>query len=366
MADYDLLAEPLTAGSFETGSGDIGDIFILNRALERVGIVSEYNSLVWTSRLWDHSEATMKCSAETALPTGAAFLQRSDSDEVMRIRRIHYRTDEKGTYLEVGCKGATTFFKDRVNWWTKSWENENLATAAYELAEDAQATYQGIDRTISGMAALADLTGGTHLVTKQTSWGDVAEAIYQLVRGARFGFGVRYVSGLMQPFVRAGRDLSASVVFALEYQDVASADFDFDRSSSANLAVVGGQGEGALRVVTTAELTDGEELAELWVDANDLSLEDGMTEAAYLAILQQRGIEKLADLPVTLSAEGRVTDDRYTYGEDYELGDTVTFRAFGIEVQDIVSEAVETIEGGEHRVEIALGTVAPTIRKLLR
>jgi hypothetical protein len=181
MADYDLLAEPLTAGSFETGSGDIGDIFILNRALERVGIVSEYNSLVWTSRLWDHSEATMKCSAETALPTGAAFLQRSDSDEVMRIRRIHYRTDEKGTYLEVGCKGATTFFKDRVNWWTKSWENENLATAAYELAEDAQATYQGIDRTISGMAALADLTGGTHLVTKQTSWGDVADPLQKSI-----------------------------------------------------------------------------------------------------------------------------------------------------------------------------------------
>jgi hypothetical protein len=341
------------------------DLFVLDRSGARIGIVTEYESLVWVSRIWDHSEAHLKCDP-ASLPAGAAFLKRSDTDEAMLITRIHGVSDGQADYLEVGCRGATLLLQRRVNWWTHTFNNVNLASAVASLVADAQATYAGLDRTIAGMStALVDLTGSPHLVTKQVSWGSVAEAVYELVRAAGFSFGVRYGADSLEAYVRRSTDLSASVLFSTRYADVASADLDLDESECANVAVVGGQGEGPARIVTTFSVDDGREFAEMWVDADDLGDED-LTAGEYLTALRQRGAEKIADLPVTLAFKAGVTQDRYRYRTDYDLGDTVGFSAFGIEAADIVSEATEVFESGEHRVDITLGVAAPTIRKVIR
>lgn len=338
-------------------------IYVLNRALERIGVVSEFASLVWTSRAWDHSEAQLFCPIG-AVPAEAAFLMRSDTDEAMLITRNHVVSSGDDEYAEVCARGATLLLARRVNWWTKTWTSTNLAVAAGALVADAQATYLGIDRTIAGMSTtLVDETVSAYLVTKQVSWGSVAQAVYDLVRAAAFTFGVRYDGSILRPFVRRGADLSAAVVFAREYADVISAELDVDTTEAANLAVVGGQGEGAARVVTTLSIPDGEELSELWVDADDLR-QGELTAEQYLDVLEQRGAEKLAECPVTTSIEGRATQDRYRYRTDYDLGDTVSFRTFGLTVTDIISEVTETIERGQVRVDIALGKTAPTIRRL--
>jgi len=342
------------------------EIYLLNRDFERIAVLTEYESLVWTSRIWDHSEARLKC-APGSIPASAAFFERSDTDEAMWIRRVHDVSEDTERYTELAAWGATLMFDKRVNWWTKEWAGVNLAVAVEELLADAQITYAGLDRTIDGMSTtLVDLTGTPHLISKQVSWGQVAAIVYDIVRAAGFSFGVRYASAAgLKPFVRRGVDLSASVVFSTAFDDVSAAEADFDLTDAANVAVVGGQGEGPARIVTTVTVDDGEELAELWVDADDLE-QGELTAGEYLDLLAQRGAEKLADLPVTMSVEGVVTEDRYTYRDDFDLGDTVTFEAFGLAVTDTVSEVTETIEDGKRRIELSLGTTAPTIRKLLR
>lgn len=341
------------------------DLYVLDRSLERIGLVTEYASLVWTSRIWDHSEAHLKCSA-ASLPAGAAFLRRSDTDEAMLITRRHGVSDGRDEHLEIGCVGATLLLERRVNWWTQQFTSEEIVGAVSSLVAGAQATYGGRDRTIAGMStSVVDLTSSSLLVTKQASWGSVAEAVYELVRAAGLSFFARYGETAIEPCIREGSDLSASVVFSAEFADVATSDLDADEGEYANVAVVGGQGEGGSRVVTTQAIDDGRELAEIWVDADDLS-DDGLTGGQYLDVLKQRGAEKLADLPVTFSFEATVTQDRYRYRIDYELGDRVGYRAFGLEASDIVTEVSEVFESGEHRITVALGTTAPTIRKVIR
>lgn len=340
------------------------DLYLLDRALNRIGIVAEYDSLVWASRAWEHSSADLKCDHSSELDQ-AVFLERSDTSEAMMLTRRHVVSRGRERDLELHAIGATLLFEQRVNWWTHTFVNVNLAVAVATMLADAETTRDGVDRSIDGMLACADLTVTAHPITKQVSWGNVAEAAFELVRAAGFSFGVRYTSSGLQPFVRRGADWSDAVVFAEDFDDVACASFDIDMASRANLAVIGGQGEGASRTVTTVALSDGEELAELWVDADDLS-QDTMTSGQYLDTLKQRGVEKLVDTPVTRSFEVEVTDDRYRYREDYSLGDRVGFRALGHEGTDIVSSVTETFEAGQRRVDLTLGVAAPDIHRLIR
>lgn len=339
------------------------ELYVLNRQLDRIGIVSEYNSLVWTTRLWSHGKASLKCQLD-AMGQDAAFLQRSDTPEAMRIVRRHPSSLEGEPSLEIEALGATWLFEKRVNWWTHTFNNVNLAAAAATLTADAQATYAGINRTIPGMLALVDLTGVVHAITKQVTWGIVSSAIFEMCKEAGFGFGVRYGGGGLQPYVLRGVDRSASVVFSDEYRDVSREDVDIDESAYANLAVVGGQGDLAARSVAQQRVDAGRELAEMWVDAKDLP-QGTLTASEYLSALRQRGAEKLAAAPITRSFESSVTEDRYTYGVDYSLGDTVAYRALGYEGVDLLSEVTETFGSGARRIDIGLGKTAPTIRQLI-
>ncbi len=80
-----------------------------------------------------------------------------------------------------------------------------------------------------------------------------------------------------------------------------------------NYAIIGGQGEGVNRKIVTASLGayTGDDLRELWVDAKDIgttyqiAAPDGSggytyteatyTDEEYAAVLQARGLEKLAE-----------------------------------------------------------------------
>jgi len=339
------------------------ELYILNRELERIGIVSEYNALIWTTNLWSHGKVLIKCTPDPKFED-AVFLKRSDSDEAMYIVRRYLVTSGAEPRLELEAVGATWMFSKRVNWWTHTFNGANLAAAAATLTTDAQTTYAGVARTIAGMLPLVDLTGAPHNITKQVSWGSVSDAVFEMCKEAGFGFGVRYAGSGLEPYIRRGVDRSASVVFSTEYFDVSGADVDLDESAYANLAVVGGQGDLAARIVTQQRVDVESELAEMWVDAKDLSSES-LTSAEYLVALKQRGSESLAAAPITRSFEATVTEDRYTYGFDYSLGDTVAYRAMGYEGTDVLSEVTETFEAGARRIDLALGKTAPTIRQLI-
>lgn len=339
------------------------DLYALDRDLARTGIITEFESLVWTSYAWEHSKATLRCPWD-AVAASAVFLQRSDSDEVMMVTRRNAVAARDGASLTLECRGGTILLDGRVNWWTNTYNGVNLATAVADLIADAIATQQGITRTIPGLVTLSDETVSAHNIDIQISWNTCAEAIYELVRAARFVFGMRYAAGGLQPFLRRGTDRSADVLFSDEFLDVAQASMDRDDADYANLAVIGGEGEGALRTVTTLRIDETRELVETWVDARDLA-KDAMTDPQYLAVLQMRGARDLAEATATCSFEAAVTEDRYRYGGDYELGDTVAYRALGLEGTDMITGVAETFEGGDRTLDIELGKTAPTVRQLV-
>ncbi len=142
------------------------------------------------------------------------------------------------------------------------------------------------------------------------------------------------------PIFYRGADLSSKVLFDDVLCTMDSCEYTRDISDYCTVANVAGEGEGTARKWTGIDITGtasgtftGYNRRELFVDARDLqsTVEDTsgnkttLSDADYIKILQERGFEKLKEKEVQTKLELSVNEAYLTYGEDYELGDTVSF-----------------------------------------
>ncbi len=113
---------------------------------------------------------------------------------------------------------------------------------------------------------------------------------------------------------------------------------------------------------------------ELYIDARDLQSDadpdNPLSPEEYTALLESRGLEKLADhqLVKSFSAVVRTVDPTYTMGEDYDLGDTITVidDRMAVTVDAVVHGVERSVgENGEDMV-LTLGYGQPTISEILK
>lgn len=108
---------------------------------------------------------------------------------------------------------------------------------------------------------------------------------------------------------------------------------------------------------------------ELFVDARDLQSDSDpdnpLTAEQYVALLTNRGKEKLAEnqLVRSFSADVRTYDPTYPYGEDFQLGDTITVtdEQLGITVDAVVQGVEHSVSQNGEQLILTLGYSQPTI-----
>lgn len=155
----------------------------------------------------------------------------------------------------------------------------------------------------------------------------------------------------------SGSDKTASIQFHSLLGNLKNVQYLRDIADYANVAIIGGEGEGSARKWQNvgSDSYTGLDRRELFVDARDLSSEstddDGntttLTVSQYNAVMQNRGQEKLSDHTISTELEFDVLDGvSATWKEDYDLGDTVkvvntdklgisaTARVIGVQVSD--------------------------------
>ncbi len=178
-----------------------------------------------------------------------------------------------------------------------------------------------------------------------------------------YGMGARVILAggnyLYQIF--EGRDRSVgnaeglpSVVFSPDYDNLTESNYLTDTSTERNIALVGGEGEGAARHhTTTGGKISGLDRREIWVDAssvnktykdaNDEEHEYSLND--YREMLIGAGLETLAENNITSEASGTIdiTNGSYRYGRDFSLGDIVTIQdnAVGLYADARIVEILE-------------------------
>ena len=211
-------------------------------------------------------------------------------------------------------------------------------------------------RAIPGLTVVASSGRGSNMEMSER-YSNLLDACTRYLDSAYCGLFVTLGAGLSLDFY-TGTNRSASVIFSSETDSVQSATLDKTDMAYRNLAIVGGQGDGAARTIVNVAIgtePTGIDRMETFVDARDLSV---------TASLTNRGVQKLQEVSsinfITLDA---LTYSKYVYGLDYFVGDIVTIRDFGLTQSSRITSVTEERKAGSFKLTLNIDRAKTTIQR---
>ncbi len=331
----------------------MNSIYVLDRDFNFLGVIDEYVSVIWRPAYFDIGDFEIYMGATDkaiALLKENNFVVRSSDitvdkegnttyKKVMIIKSLQLATDiENGDFLTATGRELKYLLHQRIVW------KQTSLTGTAENAIRRLVTENAIAPTDSNRIIpnliLGDEAGLTSTIEKQVTGDYLDQTIVDICSSFNFGWDIHVLNNQFIFSVYEGIDRSYGqterpyVVFSDEFENLHNTEYELKTEEYANTTLIGGEGEGSQRFfATVGNENSGFDRYELFTDANDISRtvmnDDGtetiLSSSVYTAMLQERGNEKLAELTYTEGFSGEVLSDiTFKYGEDFNLGDTVT------------------------------------------
>lgn len=331
------------------------DFNIHDQAGTWVGIVENPTSAIWTRRYQQPGdfELYLPATAEMlALLADDYYITRSDAPEVMIIEHVEFKSDaDEGDYILVSGRGAECLLDRRIIWQQTALSGR-VDAGLYRLIRENAIAPDNTARALPLLMEKPDLT--TETINAQYTGTGLLDAVQEICKA--YGLGFRAVvedRSIITPAIEIiqgtnrseGQDVHSPVIFSAEFENLLSSSYVMDTTNVKNVALVAGEGEGKARKTVTLGTSSGMARRELFVDARDLSSNDGeISEADYSAQLAARGAEKIAEYQITEAFDGEIdTANTFVLDEDYTLGDIVTVEnEYGIRKNARVTAIMET------------------------
>lgn len=255
------------------------DLYVLNGDLERIGIIDSYVSLIWSNRYNEDGDCELYVEANDYLLSTLKkgyYLIRDDDDMVCRIKKIELTTDvENGNYLIVTGYDVKDVLGQRVIW-SQTNVNGNVEDYIRKMINDNFVNPSLSARQIknaSGRANffLGDKQNFTEVISEQITYKSVKEKIQELCKKYEWGYKVITDIGNFYFILYKGTDRSNSVMFSPNFENLISTNYQEDSTNLANVALVGGEGEGSERSRNVSGYAEGLSRNEIFVDARDIS-----------------------------------------------------------------------------------------------
>lgn len=255
------------------------EVYVLNRNLERIGVVDAYTSLIWANRYSDIGDCELYVYATVELLNILKknhYLIREDDDMVCRIETIEIDTDvENGNYLIVTGYDCKKILNQRIIWGQANADGnvedyirniiyKNLVNP--DIPERAIRNSDGISNFILGTKA-----GFTEVTTEQTSYKQVGEKVQDFCKLYNWGYKVFVDNGNFYFYLYKGTDRSDSVIFSNDFENLISTKYLEDSSKLGNVALVAGEGTGSNRSQNVSGYAESLDRYEIYVDARDIS-----------------------------------------------------------------------------------------------
>ncbi|EHQ8839933.1 siphovirus ReqiPepy6 Gp37-like family protein [Enterococcus faecalis] len=213
-------------------------------------------------------------------------------------------------------------------------------------------------------------------ISYQNSYGNVEEEIEGLCESYGFGFDeIPYQSGKVGTTIRFRKSENRSniIQFSTTFENITNESLEKNNYDEATTALIYGEGEGKARKHTQVNNNlSGLERKEIYVDARDLqqTVDDvKMSDSQYIATLQSRGKEKLAEQPAVLALNGTINlnDSLFVYGRDYRLGDRVKcISSFGYSDTVVLNSVTQTWDEKGYHIDGEFGNQSKTIIDVIK
>lgn len=301
-----------------------------------VGIIENPTTAIWARRYQKPNDFELTFPATTemlALLADDFYITREDSPEVMIIEHIEIKTDaEDGNYILVSGRGAECLLDRRIVM-EQTVLTGRVDSAVHRLVRENAISPSDAARKLPLIMDAPNVTTST--ARAQYTGTNLLEAVEEICKA--HGLGFRAVANpyeivvprieLLNGLDRSeGQEVNSPVIFSAEYENLLSSSYVMDTTNYKNVAIVAGEGEGKARKRATYGSASGIARREIFVDARDLSTNEGEISADdYMAQLVARGAEKVAEHSLSESFDGEMgATDTFVLDEDYSLGDIVT------------------------------------------
>lgn len=255
------------------------EVYVLNRDLKQIGIIDSYVSLLWVNRYLENGDCELYVEAthkNLSLLKKGYYLLRLDDDMVCRIEKVELDTDtENGNYLIVTGYDVKKILEQRIIWSQTNVDGnveDYIRDIVYSTLVNPNLSARQI-KNASGRANffLGDKAGFTEITTEQATYKKVSEKVQELCQRYGWGYKVIVDIGNFYFVLYKGTDRSNTVIFADEFENLSSTKYIEDSSHLANVALVGGEGEGSERARNVSGYAEGIDRYEIFVDAKDIS-----------------------------------------------------------------------------------------------
>lgn len=228
-------------------------------------------------------------------------------------------------------------------------------------------TTQLTRKGITGIEVAVNQNRGTTTVF-QTRYKNLASELEKLSILGGIGWDVvldlqnkKFIFDIVEGIDRSiNQSINPPAIFSTEYDNIGEQTLVESKLNYANVAIVGGQGEGALREFSTVGTATGLDAYEIFIDARDISSN---------ADLPARGQQRLSEIQEVITFDSEVyTDKNLRYEEDFNLGDIITMKntEWNVTEDSRIATLTEIYEPTGFRLDISFGEGLPTVADILK
>lgn len=341
---------------------------IMNDEFERLAIVDDYSSFIWSTRYYTSGDFQLIVDANEQymnLFKRDYYVVRDDDENVGIIENIVVQENEDdhsqlivtGRFLDCIIArriiAAQTTVSGKVSDCIEQLLDENIMTPtdpdrqipnffvdSFEVATTMQAQYTGKNllETISGLCQTYGL--GYKVILNSDN-----EFIFSLYKGVDRTY---------------DQNVNDWVIFSDTYDNLLSSKYEESYKSLVNAVLVAGEGEGLDRKTAWATTADATGLGryELYKDQRNIQSNSGeIPDEEYYELLRESGKESLT--AYTTAFTGNVYFDNIRYKTDVGIGDICVIENtnWGIYIYSRLVEVIESVD------ETGKYTITPTFGK---
>lgn len=349
------------------------EIYVLDRDLNIVGVISTYDSILWTEKV--HEPGNIK----------AVFMFTEKMNKLLQRGYLLYKTDElqpavitrktlklnKYGQQTITIQGymVTRYFRQRIIW-KKMIMKGTPEQLMRQMVQEQVIAPEDETRKIP-LIELGDLQNfDMDEVEKQITYDNLQEALTDMSKTTELGYRLRldYARKKLVFEVYRGTNRTQGTehpcIFTRKFKNVFTQEYNEDEGNYKNVCLVGGPGEDTDRVLVEVGSGSGLDRYEMFYNASGYS-EDGITAAVLQDQLRQKGLEKMSAYYIAKAFEVKINKEK---AMKFDLGDYVTCKdtQWGI----TVDTQVKVIQKGYSKTEasyvITLGDDVPTLINLIK
>lgn len=333
------------------------EALILDRDFNSVGLIDAFEAFIWTERYNQAGDFELHVAASNEILSTIQmdyYIYIAESDRLMIIESFQLTTDpSNGNKLKISGRSLESILDRRIVW-NQTILDGYLQGQIQKLLNQNIISPTDPNRRIPNFIfeETDDPTILSMRIRSQCTGDNLYDAICSICES--FGIGFKITLNDSNQFVFKlfnGADRSyyqndnAPIIFSPYFDNLLDTAYSYNTTSHKTIGLVAGEGEGSERkkIDTGDDTITGLDRKELYIDARDLSTNNGeISDAEYYLQLIQRGDEKLADHTVESYFEGSMeTQISFRYGIDFFIGDIVEVEnEFGISALCRISDFV--------------------------